>query len=125
MYGQAGIQYHVRRHVLGLGGGVRYLYGAQGNIRVYTQDQVTQSSQLQRDYAWLKTDGLNTWQYYGRLQYGYMLTPQLSVQGGASIQLSPIEKEDQVLSDQGYYWSGDQSRFSPFVQLQFRFYGTR
>ncbi len=125
IYGRLGMQYRLRRHIAGVFAGGQYLYGAQGAIEVYTQEQFASADMRQRRYTWLNTRGLTLWHWTGHLVYGYQLAPRLIAQAGTDIYFSTFTDTDPALAAEGYYWKGRLSSFHPFLSLNYTLYERR
>ncbi len=124
VYTRLGAQYRLHRSVFGVHGGIQYLYGAQGDIVVQTQDQfagLTESSA----YDWVKTDGLRKLHWTADLSYGYQLTPRLVASVGTDLYFSSFTVTDDALAQDGYYWDGAYATLHPFVTLNYIFYGSK
>lgn len=124
VYTRLGAQYRLHRSVFGVHGGIQYLYGAQGDIVVQTQDQfagLTESSA----YDWVKTDGLRKLHWTADLSYGYQLTPRLVASVGTDIYFSSFTVTDDALAQDGYYWDGAYAALHPFVTLNYILYGSK
>lgn len=123
VYSRIGAMYSLRRHILGVHGGIQYLYGTQGEISVQTHDQFVQDIQEQTTYAWLKKDGLRELSWTADVFYGYRLSPRLTASAGTDIYFSSFTVPDASLSADGYYWDGAYAALHPFVTLNYLFYG--
>lgn len=123
VYSRIGAMYSLRRHILGVHGGIQYLYGTQGEISVQTHDQFVQDVEEQTTYAWLKKDGLRELSWTADLFYGYRLSPRLTASAGTDIYFSSFTVPDASLSADGYYWNGTYAALHPFVTLNYLFYG--
>lgn len=124
IYSRLGVNYKIHRHMLQAYVGAQWLYGMQGRISVFSQDQFA-GDQQSSEYTWLKTDGLHRLRYMTGIGYGYHLTPRMMIQAGTDIYLTSLTREDRELSEQGYYWKGQSAALHPFVTLNYIFYGHR
>ena len=124
VYAKAGIHYRVRRHIISLSGGAQYLYGAQGEIVTRSQDQLLGLSEDSK-YSWLNIDGMQRLLWNAEAQYGYQITPLLSLRAGVKYTFTPLQATDTDLADKGYYWNGAISSFNPFFTIHFNLYGKR
>ena len=125
VYTRVGVHQRIHRHILSLFGGVQYLYGAQGSIIIQTQDQLNPVAEESHDNVWLKLDGMTRWLWSGEVQYGYQLMPGMSLHAGLKYNFTSIEAIDRVLADEGYYWDGKISSFSPFFTVNYQLYGKK
>lgn len=123
VYSRIGAMYSLRRHILGIHGGLQFLYGTQGEISVQTHDQFVQEVAEQTTYAWLKKDGLREFSWNADFFYGYRLSPRLTASVGTDIYFSSFTVPDASLSADGYYWNGAYAALHPFVTLNYLFYG--
>ncbi|MEP6646672.1 MAG: hypothetical protein ABJC12_06260, partial [Saprospiraceae bacterium] len=124
IYSQIGIQYQLKRNLFSLFGGMQWLYGAQGNIFIRSTDQFGNNVET-NDYTWLSTNGMRHLLWNGEVSYGYRITPRISINGGIKYYFSSIDKEDVTLSQEGYYWKGRYSSFTPSINLNYHLYGKR
>lgn len=122
VYGRAGLQYHLNRHVFSGSVGVQRLYGAQGHLVIHTQDQLQGTSSSDSKYTWLNTNGLRRWHWNAGVSYGYRLAPRLYAQAGTSFYFSSIVAEDKALAENGYYWKGSSASVQPFLTLNYLLY---
>ena len=121
VYARLGVHHNIRRHLLSIYGGVQYLYGAQGNITVMSQDAITGLSESS-GYGWLKLDGMQRYLWNASVQYGYRLTPKLSINTGLKYYVSNIKADDPELQSKGYYWNGRMAQLNPFLTLNYQLY---
>lgn len=125
VYSRIGGLYRFKRHFISMHGGVQYLYGAQGEIVTQTVEQFVPGVQSNTTYDWLVTDGLQQWQWNADVAYGFQLTPRLSFSAGADIFFSPLTRQDDALSQKGYYWKGAYSPVHPFITLNYQIHALR
>jgi hypothetical protein len=125
IYSKVGVQYELQRNVFSASIGGQWLYGAQGNIVITYEDQLTGNNIQTSDYAWLKTDGMRHLLMNTELLYGYRITPRICLQGGVKYYFSSIDKEDTVLHQEGYYWKGNFSSIVPSIIINYHLYGRR
>lgn len=124
VYARLGIHHRMHRHILSLYGGTQFIYGAQGTIVIRTEDQLTGNAE-NSDYAWLSTDGMNRWLWNAEFQYGYQLTPLVSLHGGIKYNFSSLKAIDPALEDEGYTWEGKYTAFSPNLTIKYFLYGKK
>ncbi len=123
VYGKLGARVRSHRHLIATNIGVQYLYGAQGDITTWVDDQLAQGIMEFSRYAWLKTDGLRDFLWSADLAYGYQITPRWSVSAGAEYYFSSLTIEDPSLEAEGYTWRGNYTPFQPFVKVNYLIYG--
>ena len=122
VYSRAGVQYRIKRHVLGVHGGFQYLYGSQGELVTQVNDQFATGATETSEYTWLVTDGLRKMNWTADVSYGYQLTPRLFASAGADFYFAPITIEDAALAQDGYYWKGAYAPVHPFITLNYLIY---
>lgn len=125
LYSKVAAQYRLRRHVVGAGGGIQWLYGAQGNIVAQIDDQLAEGPHTVSNYSWLKTDGLRNTLWTADLSYAYQLTPKIMLKVGSDFIFSSFTTTDPGLAAEGYYWNGAVSSLHPFIHVNYSFYGLR
>lgn len=125
VYAKAGLHYHIHRHVISIFGGVQYLYGAQGDISIQVEGDFLTPTTSTHENVWLKLDGMRRYLISSEVQYGYQITPKLSIHSGLRYYFTGIEAKDPELVQKGFYWNGKYSRISPFFTLNYNLYGTR
>ncbi len=123
IYTRFGLQYRMHRHLLGVHGGIQYLYGAQGTIVIQSKDQFFPDMLETSTNTWLNTNGLRKLNWTADVSYGYQLTPRLSAMAGTDIYFSSITIPDAALTQEGYYWNGAIAALHPFVTLNYLIYG--
>ena len=121
VYTRAGVQYRIKRHVLGVHGGFQYLYGSQGELVTQMQDQFAGTTET-AEYTWLVTDGLRKMNWTADVSYGYQLTPRLFASVGADFYFAHNTIEDDALAQKGYYWKGAYAPVHPFITLNYLIY---
>jgi len=124
VYSKLGVQYEVRRHLFSVHGGLQWLYGAQGTIVIRTEDQFFGDGQSYQ-YTWLKTDGMRRFLWNGEALYGYRVTPRMSIRAGVKYYFSSIEANNPALTEEGYFWNGHYSTFTPSFIINYHLYGNR
>lgn len=123
VYSRIGMQYRLHRHLIGVHGGMQYLYGAQGTIVTQVQDQFVAGTSESSTYGWVKTDGLRQLHWTADVSYGYQLTPRLVATAGTDFYFSTITETDAALAADGYYWDGAFASLHPFITLNYLIYG--
>lgn len=124
-YVRAGIQYRIRRHLVSARAGLLYLYGAQGDIAVQVNDQITGQAAEKASYAWLSRDGLRLWKAQGELHYGYQLAPRMALTAGVLWRPGGIMRDDLSLASEGFSWKGQAASWQGLLSLQYRIHGNR
>ncbi|MFZ1676561.1 MAG: hypothetical protein WAT91_04770 [Saprospiraceae bacterium] len=124
IYSKLGLQYEVRRNIFSIYGGMQYLYGAQGTIVIRTVDQFASVPESSH-YAWLSTDGMQRLLFSGEVLYGYRINPRIIVRAGMKYYFTSIDKQDPVLTAEGYSWQGKFSSITPSFTVNYIFYGKR
>lgn len=123
VYSKLGARIRSHRHLISTHVGVQYLYGAQGNITTYVEDQFAQGTMEFSRYAWLKTNGLRDILWSADIAYGYQITPRWSVSAGAEYYFSSLTIEDPSLEAEGYTWRGNFTPLQPFIKINYLIHG--
>ena len=124
VYSKFGARVSAHRHVMTAHVGVQYLYGAQGDITTFVEDQFAQGRMEFNRYTWLKTNGLRDFLWSADLAYGYQFTPRWSLSAGAAYYFSSLTKDDPALTEEGYTWRGNFSPLQPFIKINYLIYGS-
>lgn len=124
VYARFGVHQRIHRHVLSLFAGTQYLYGAQGTIVIRSQGLLT-GDDTDTKYGWLNISGMSRWLWSGEAQYGYQISPKVSLHAGLKYNFTSLKTTDDSLEDDGYYWDGKISSVSPFLTINYHLYGKK
>lgn len=123
VYSKLGLQQHFKRHIIAAHIGMQWLYGAQGNITVQTEDQLSGTLAPVENYDWLVLDGMQRFIWTAELAYGYQINSKLSLHLGLKYNISPLRRGNITLDQLGYDWKGRFAPYQPSFTIKYRFYG--
>jgi hypothetical protein len=120
VFGGVDIQYRLKRHVITGGLQVKYLYGAQGSIARFVEDDFGMKEEELLDHIWLKTDGIRRLSMDGLVGYGYQISPRVSIfiQGRLPL-VSTTTDRSQELYQGDYIIKSSKQNIMPELSLRY------
>jgi hypothetical protein len=119
-YGGIHLQYRMSRHILTGGIHTKYLYGAQGNIERFVEDDFGAYQEEVLENVWIETEGMEKISIDGLIGYGYQLFPNLNVQIQARLPLKSTSGErNQELFNDDYILESTKQKLIPEISLRY------
>lgn len=120
VFGGVDLQYRVKRHIITSGLQMKYLYGAQGSIARFVEDDFGMKEEELLENIWLETEGIRRLSMDGLVGYGYQVSPRVSIfiQGRLPL-VSTTTDRSQELFQGDYIIESSKQNIIPELSLRY------
>lgn len=120
VFGGVDMQYRIKRHIITGGVQAKYLYGAQGAIARFVEDDFGMKEEELLDNIWLETEGLRKYSVDGIVGYGYQLSPHFSLFIQARLPLinTAIDRNQELYQDD-YFIESSTQKVIPELSIRY------